>query len=64
MSSDKIGASYASWWKKFLRRSQMNKYFALRKSERMRTKLLNEKARSSWKEVIRYLRRSVGILRN
>ena len=27
----RIGASSASWWKKFLRRSQMNKYFALRK---------------------------------
>ena len=47
----------ASWWKKFLRRSQMNKYFTLRKANRMRTKLLTEKSREQLKEVIRYLRR-------
>ena len=57
MNSDKIGASYASWWKKFLRRSQMNKYFALRKANRMRTRLLTEKSQEQLKEVIRHLRR-------
>lgn len=35
----------------------MNKYFALRKANRMRTKLLNEKSQEQLKEVIRYLRR-------
>ena len=34
----------------------MNKYFALRKANRMRTKLLNEKSQEQLKEVIRYLR--------
>ena len=35
----------------------MNKYFALRKANRMRTKLLNEKSQEQLKDVIRYLRR-------
>ncbi len=35
----------------------MNKYFALRKTNRMRTKLLTEKSQEQLKEVIRYLRR-------
>ena len=35
----------------------MNKYFALQKANRMRTKLLNEKSQEQLKEVIRYLRR-------
>ena len=35
----------------------MNKYFALRKANRMRTKLLTEKSQEQLKEVIRYLRR-------
>ena len=32
----------------------MNKYFALRKANRMRTKLLNEKSQEQLKDVIRY----------
>ena len=42
----------------------MNKYFALRKANRMRTRLLTEKSQEQLKEVIRYLRRvsSVGYL--
>ncbi len=35
----------------------MNKYFALRKTNRMRTKLLTEESQAQLKEVIRYLRR-------
>ena len=35
----------------------MNKYFALRKTNRMRTKLLTEESQVQLKEVIRYLRR-------
>ena len=35
----------------------MNKYFALRKANRMRTRLLTEKSQEQLKEVIRYLRR-------
>ena len=35
----------------------MNKYFALRKTNRMRTELLTEKSQEQLKEVIRYLRR-------
>ena len=35
----------------------MNKYFALRKTNRMRTRLLTEKSQEQLKEVIRYLRR-------
>ena len=35
----------------------MNKYFALRKTNRMRTELLTEKSQEQIKEVIRYLRR-------
>jgi len=35
----------------------MNKYFALRKANRMRTELLTEKSQEQLKEVIRYLRR-------
>ena len=35
----------------------MNKYFALRKANRMRTKLLTEESQAQLKEVIRYLRR-------
>ena len=35
----------------------MNKYFALRKTNRMRTKLLTEESQEQLKEVIRYLRR-------
>ena len=35
----------------------MNKYFALRKTNRMRTELLTEESRAQLKEVIRYLRR-------
>ena len=35
----------------------MNKYVALRKANRIRTKLLTEKSREQLKEVIRYLRR-------
>ena len=57
LSFGRIGASSASWWKKFLRRSQMNKYFVLRKTNRMRTELLTEKSQEQLKEVIRYLRR-------
>ena len=34
----------------------MNKYFALRKTNRMRTKLLTEESQAQLKEVIRYLR--------
>ena len=41
----------------------MNKYFALRKANRMRTKLLNEKSQEQLKDVIRYLRR-LGFLRH
>ena len=41
----------------FLRRSQMNKYFALRKANRLRARLLTEKSQEQLKEVIRYLRR-------
>ena len=33
----------------------MNKYFALRKANRMRTRLLTEKSQEQLKEVIRYL---------
>lgn len=36
---------------KFLRRSQMNKYFALRKTNRMRTKLLTEESQAQLKTV-------------
>ena len=39
----------------------MNKYFALRKANRMRTKLLNEKSQEQLKEVIRIFAGSVGI---
>ena len=35
----------------------MNKYFVLRKTNRMRTELLTEKSQEQLKEVIRYLRR-------
>ena len=35
----------------------MNKYFTLRKANRMRTRLLTEKSQEQLKEVIRYLRR-------
>ena len=35
----------------------MKKYFALRKANRMRTRLLTEKSQEQLKEVIRYLRR-------
>ena len=35
----------------------MNKYFALRKANRMRTRLLTEKSQEQLKEVIRHLRR-------
>lgn len=35
----------------------MNKYFALRKANRMRNRLLTEKSQEQLKEVIRYLRR-------
>ena len=35
----------------------MNKYFALRKTNRMRTELLTEKSQEQLKEEIRYLRR-------
>ncbi len=34
----------------------MNKYFALRKANRMRTKMLTEKSQEQLKEVIAYLR--------
>ena len=33
----------------------MNKYFALRKTNRMRTKMLTEKSQEQLKEVIAYL---------
>ena len=35
----------------------MNKYFSLRKTNRMRTKPLTEESQAQLKEVIRYLRR-------
>ena len=35
----------------------MNKYFALRKANRLRARLLTEKSQEQLKEVIRYLRR-------
>ena len=35
----------------------MNKYFALRKANRLRARLLTEKSQVQLKEVIRYLRR-------
>lgn len=35
----------------------MNNYFTLRKANRMRTKLLNEKSRQQIREVVRYLQR-------
>ena len=35
----------------------MNNYIALRKANRMRTKLLTEESQAQLKEVIRYLRR-------
>ena len=35
----------------------MNNYFTLRRANRLRTKLLNEKSQQQVKEVVRYLRR-------
>ena len=37
-----------------------DRYFALRKANRMRTRLLTEKSQEQLKEVIRYLRREIG----